>query len=281
MIRTKDSKQLLFRIAGLSGLILLFTGFIISAGPLTVGEEQETCSECHDDVPLQAPHSLIGENSCTVCHGDAEKHLEEPDKGTIFSFGESAIPAEKSKACLTCHTKNSARFMAGPHGKASLDCLSCHIVHSEKSYPNSLKMTSHKSCAICHEDIYAQFNLNERHRLQEGVMSCSTCHDPHEPGMKERLGGFKHESCFRCHADKGGPFLYEHEASRIEGCTVCHEVHGSPNKHMLIYQSVSDLCFSCHTVAPSWHARFDSLTTNCTVCHSTIHGSNLDKEFLK
>jgi predicted CXXCH cytochrome family protein len=85
----------------------------------------------------------------------------------------------------------------------------------------------------------------------------------------------------QCHTDKSGPYLFEHGASRIEGCTACHEVHGSPNRHMLTQQSISDLCFSCHTHAVSWHSRFNSTSTNCTVCHSTIHGSNLSKIFLK
>jgi predicted CXXCH cytochrome family protein len=112
-------------------------------------------------------------------------------------------------------------------------------------------------------------------------LECTTCHDQHSPATGQRLGGFKHESCLKCHTDKGGPFLYEHGASRIEGCRACHEVHGSPNKHMLTHQSVSDLCFSCHVMAPSFHARFDSYSTNCTVCHATVHGSNLSKIFLK
>ena len=42
-----------------------------------------------------------------------------------------------------------------------------------------------------------------------------------------------------------------------------------------------DYCFSCHGAAPSWHARFDAYSSNCTSCHATIHGSNLSKIFLK
>jgi hypothetical protein len=44
---------------------------------------------------------------------------------------------------------------------------------------------------------------------------------------------------------------------------------------------VGDLCFGCHTAAVSWHSRFAVTETNCTNCHSAIHGSNLDKLFLK
>lgn len=112
-------------------------------------------------------------------------------------------------------------------------------------------------------------------------MECVTCHNPHEPQSRERLGGFKDLSCLKCHADKGGPYLYEHAASRLEGCTVCHEVHGSPNRHLLKQHNIADLCYSCHTTSPAWHSRFTSTTTNCTSCHATIHGSNLSRLFLK
>jgi DmsE family decaheme c-type cytochrome len=159
-----------------------------------------------------------------------------------------------------------------------MDCTNCHDQLMKKSV---VRESPTAICSSCHEDVLARFDLNERHRLQEGILECTSCHDPHAPAARERLGGFKHESCLRCHTDKGGPYFYEHEASRLEGCNACHEVHGTPNRHLLTHQSASDLCFSCHTRAVSWHSRFTSESTNCTVCHSTIHGSNLSKRFLK
>jgi DmsE family decaheme c-type cytochrome len=240
-----------------------------------------TCAECHEDMAKVFQITPHAANSCIACHDDPDAHLEEGGGPNIFAFTAENLANEKSKKCLSCHSQDNARFFASPHGKSSMDCTSCHVIHTEKIMPALLKTSPAKNCSTCHQDVFAQFQLNERHRLQEGILSCSTCHDPHEPSARERLGGFKHESCLTCHTDKGGPFLYEHGASRIEGCTSCHEVHGSPNRHMLTHQSTADLCFSCHGVAPDWHSRFDSYSTNCTVCHATIHGSNLSKIFLK
>lgn len=262
-------------------LTIFISGFISSAKPATQESDVETCADCHEDLAKAfwlKPHSEL--NSCTACHGDAEQHLEEGGE-TIFAFKSTDIPRDKSEKCLRCHQRTNSRFLASPHGKGSLDCTTCHVMHSEKTQPFLLETSSTKSCLSCHEDVFSLFQLNERHRLQEGIMGCTTCHNPHEPATRERLAGFKHESCLKCHRDKGGPFLYEHGASRIEGCVACHEVHGTPNRHMLTHQSTSDLCFSCHAAAPSFHSRFDSRTTNCTVCHSTIHGSNLSRIFLK
>ncbi len=286
---TKANKILKSPIISALGFICLavfLCSFLIAAKPIaqqtSSSDDVETCADCHEDLAkafMTKPHSVS--KDCTSCHGDAEKHLEEGGGPNIFAFKASDFPTQKTEKCLNCHKKSNARYFSSPHGKAALDCTTCHGVHAEKTKPNLLRTSSTKSCLSCHEGVFAQFQMNERHRLQEGIMSCATCHDPHEPAARERLGGFKHESCLKCHTDKGGPYLFEHGASRIEGCTACHDVHGSPNRHMLTQQSISDLCFSCHVTAVSWHSRFDSTSTNCTACHSTIHGSNLSKIFIK
>ena len=123
-------------------------------------------------------------------------------------------------------------------------------------------------------------NLNERHRILEGMVDCTDCHDQHGKSTRASLGGVKQEKCFQCHTDKEGPFVYEHGSIRVEGCTTCHNPHGNVNRHMLAYQQTADLCFSCHAEVPSFHTRFQA-TTNCTNCHTEIHGSNLSPFFLR
>lgn len=284
-LRTKTKIQMKLpsvKMIVLIGLAIVVAGYLPGARPALQEEDVETCGECHEDLAKQhisTPHAVL--NSCSACHGDSEEHIAEGGGETIFAFKTENTPIEKSKKCLGCHTQTNSRFMASPHGKAAMDCSTCHVMHAEKTKPALLEKNAIKTCYTCHEDVFSLFQLNERHRLQEGIMGCSTCHNPHEPTARERLAGFKHESCLKCHTDKGGPYIYEHGASRIEGCKSCHEVHGSPNRRMLTHQSISDLCFSCHTTAVSWHRFFNSSTTNCTSCHSTIHGSNLHRLFLK
>ena len=285
MLIMKTEKKTMFltvKLIGFLGLAILVTGFLIAARPAGQEAGVEMCADCHDDIAkafMNKPHSAT--KSCLGCHGDADKHLEEGGGLTIFAFKSTDIPNTKNKKCLVCHSKSNSAFMASPHGKSAMDCTSCHVMHSEETKPSLLKAGATKGCIMCHEDVFSKFHLNERHRLQEGILGCTTCHDPHAPALRERLGGFKHQACLKCHTDKGGPFLYEHLSSRIEGCSTCHEVHGSPNRHMLKQHSISDLCFSCHTTGPSWHAYFSSSSTNCTTCHPTIHGSNLSRLFLK
>jgi DmsE family decaheme c-type cytochrome len=282
---TTRRSSLLFslRWLGIVALVVVSVGLLAAARPAVQEKDADTCGVCHEDLVTafaQKAHTVIGEKSCTSCHGSAEKHVEEEGEGGVFAFGSSDLPQDKSAKCLTCHSKDNPQYAISPHAKAALDCTTCHSVHGDTDRA-LLKTGVNKNCAVCHQDVFAQFQTNERHRLQEGIMTCTTCHDPHEPATRSRLGGFKDEQCIRCHNDKGGPFLYEHEASQVEGCTSCHEVHGSSNRHMLTHQSTADLCFSCHGTAPSWHGYFSSQDTNCVTCHATIHGSNLDRRFLK
>jgi DmsE family decaheme c-type cytochrome len=289
----KQKKMPSFQIIVFICLVFVIAGYLSAAKPSIQEEEFGICAECHEDVcadfkllrhgeiksGLWTDMAQEQETLCANCHGDTTQHIEEgggPD--TIFSFKETDLAQAKTEKCLNCHSGTRADFFASPHGKAAMDCTNCH---DQLMKGSPIPKNPTEVCTSCHEDVFSEFQLNERHRLQEGILGCTDCHDQHAPSARERLGGFKNESCFKCHADKEGPYLYEHDASRVEGCSACHDAHGNPNRHMLTMHSVADLCFSCHGAAPSWHERFDSYSTNCTTCHSTIHGSNLSKIFLK
>jgi len=52
------------------------------------------------------------------------------------------------------------------------------------------------------------------------------------------------ESCTECHTAQKGPFIFKHNAMK-EGCTSCHNPHGSVNNKMLKAPD-SNLCLQCH-----------------------------------
>ena len=66
-----------------------------------------------------------------------------------------------------------------------------------------------------------------KHRVNEGFMNCTDCHNPHgsfaptwemgdRPRMVDQAEG-NEAPCLKCHADKRGPFAYEHPPVRVEG----------------------------------------------------------------
>ncbi|GMR22042.1 MAG: hypothetical protein BMS9Abin37_0368 [Acidobacteriota bacterium] len=184
---------------------------------------------------------------------------------------------------MSCHGQAHPRFFASSHSRAGLSCKSCHSVHSDDrldvSAPDGYIGRASQECTECHANAVTEFTFNEHHRLEEGIMECTSCHNPHEPTPRVRLGGFKTQQCTQCHVDKLGPFVFEHGTSLVEGCISCHSPHGSPNRFMLEFQAEGDLCYSCHVVMPGFHSRFTS-ETMCTSCHWSIHGSNLNPAFL-
>lgn len=286
--------------------------FMIALGPAAakgIAGAMEVCGDCHDEVVealAKTPHSTLDSEgwklpegadvACTACHGDASAHLDAGGgEGTIYNF-EGGLPSDVTARCMTCHGDAHPRFAATPHAQAGLTCTSCHGIHSGSSSSSMLVSQSAAAglagldansslCYDCHAEVVTQFEFNERHRLQEGILQCTTCHNPHDPPTRARLGGFKQEMCLECHTDKRGPFIFEHGSVRVEGCAACHDVHGSPNRHQLKHQNVAELCYSCHVVVASFHVRSDELRfdldANCTNCHAAIHGSNFDLYFLR
>jgi predicted CXXCH cytochrome family protein len=86
--------------------------------------------------------------------------------------------------------------------------------------------------------------------------------------------------------EKRGPYVYEHPAVRVEGCAVCHNPHGSTNRMLLVRREGRQLCLQCHTGFHGQdgvpHSRLGFQTSGeCTRCHVSVHGSNLDGDFLR
>jgi len=250
----------------------------------------ETCMECHEDQYANYKMSIhyltekrnLEIKGCEACHGPGKAHVEEGTPETIFTYRSDVPAADKTEKCLDCHSKENKNFVfpGSDHMKGSVACSDCHQSHPEMGKDKLLTKEGYKLCLSCHQEIAPKLALNERHRITEGMVKCTDCHKNHEQSPRTRLGGFKQETCFKCHTDKQGPFVYEHGAIRVEGCTACHDPHGSINRHMLTHQKTAELCFSCHTTVPIWHNRFVAESV-CTNCHSTIHGSNLDSRFIK
>lgn len=258
----------------------------------------------HASLDAEKLYTLVGAASgCEVCHGntsmpfDYPNHLSEiaREKGceAVYAFNQKDTPGSKVQRCMWCHRNDQPRFRTSPHAMGGMDCTSCHDIVCGQStglwplqktitqYGSLLQPdTSSSTCLECHSDVVAQFEMSEGHRLEEGIVECVSCHNPHEPQQNWGMSGFGSKVCDSCHVDKTGPFVFEHGATRVEGCAACHTPHGSPNRHMLNFQNVAEQCYGCHVIVPTWHSRF-TLESSCTACHSTIHGSNLSPFFLK
>jgi DmsE family decaheme c-type cytochrome len=148
-----------------------------------------------------------------------------------------------------------------------------------------------KLCLQCHNETKSQFLKPFHHKVIEGAMKCSDCHNPHG-GFEQkqaRLATGTDAACVKCHTDKQGPFVYEHAPLKLEGCTICHTPHGSSNPRLLKRNNVAQLCIECHSDigtigapnTPSFHNLATARFQNCTTCHVKIHGSNTHPVFFR
>jgi DmsE family decaheme c-type cytochrome len=213
------------------------------------------------------------------------------DKTKIFVF-ENHSAKEINAQCLTCHAGGTEHMNAinSEHSKNDVSCISCHSPHHATESQFLLVKAQPELCYSCHLAQKAQFDMPFHHRVNEGLVQCTDCHNPHgTAGPKQvRASATQDAVCFKCHADKQGPFVYEHAPIKVDGCQSCHLTHGGPNPHMLKVSNVNLLCLQCHTTssfssapgAPSFHNQA-SFFQSCVLCHSQVHGSNFDATFFK
>ena len=257
----------------------------------------ETCLQCHDvkdkfnktihakvftEANARTPLALRG---CEACHGPGKAHVDAgggKGVGGLIPFrgGSPEAIAKQNDVCLTCHEKGKRTYWQGsPHEGRDVACTNCHKIMEKVSDRFQLaKGEVVEVCAQCHLVRKSQTFRNAHMPLREGKMSCTSCHNPHGTITKSLLPENSiNDTCYRCHADKRGPFLWEHPPV-LESCANCHDPHGGVREKMLKL-SVPRLCQQCHV--ETLHPSEAYLPTNrrvigraCVQCHANIHGSN-------
>lgn len=265
----------------------------------------DTCLLCHGAQPavvtlFSTRHAVptdsrgpfgAGQLQCEACHGPGGLHAGPVQAGearpSVIRFGaDSATPvAEQNATCLSCHGRDAGfAWHGGPHDDNQVACAGCHTVHAARD-PVLSTVTQAGVCYGCHQTERADSVKPYSHPLRAGRMNCTACHSPHGSSVELQLvRQTVNETCYQCHAEKRGPFLWEH-APVAEDCTQCHTPHGSNHPGMLS-QRAPLLCQSCHSQAghpsiahdasglPSGAPSGFLLGQSCMNCHSQVHGSN-------
>ncbi len=263
----------------------------------------DVCKPCHIDKVegfergshgiKQDARTPAAKEGCESCHGPGSAHVKSGGgKGVAGIVGlspKAPYSAEKKNAlCLSCHTKGKMALWHGStHQQRGLACSDCHNVHS--GYPKNLNANSQTElCTRCHLNVKADLQKPYHHPLREDKLQCSDCHNPHG-SVTEKLidANSVNENCYKCHADKRGPFLWAHPPV-VESCITCHKPHGSTHERMLV-ERLPYLCQTCHSNSRHPGALYaktnPALDTykgvdyrgtyrGCLNCHSQVHGSN-------
>lgn len=279
------------------------------------GADSSECAACHEQVAEGFARTVHGKVqnglsvSCESCHGDGAEHIAGGGDKSKIKNPAKVNPATASQTCMQCHSqvKEHAQWRGSKHESAGLSCLSCHSAHHSKAATTVNKFAASfrepaaetkllkgasitDTCFQCHSNIRkAQYQRSThlfRNEDREHTQNCSSCHEPHGSiGPKMMRTATVNETCYQCHDEKRGPFLWEHAPVR-ESCLTCHFPHGS-NHAKLQRVAVPYLCQQCHANTRHPGTLYDARNTpegtspsnrlverGCVNCHSAVHGSN-------
>lgn len=295
------------RLKSLTKLFLILVFLSLFSGTLAAQEYTnrgaDDCLKCHKGkkwsvMPifntkhgsLTDPDAPFSNLQCESCHGPSNAHAKASKKKEVqvqrtFGKGDQASAAEQDSACLGCHQNHAnLGWFGSAHESTGVACVSCHNIHSERD-PVFDPVEQQEVCFTCHQRTRSDTYKASGHPLRTGNMTCSDCHNVHDGSNNFLLKSDNtNDTCYSCHAEKRGPFLWEH-APATESCTLCHRPHGSNHTAMLTKRPPL-LCQQCHSAAghPSMAYTSDDIDSSpgdrfllargCMNCHSQVHGSN-------
>ena len=277
----------------------------------------DTCLGCHDDTepfPTGALFATVHGHpevtgspfktgssqsypeglQCEACHGPIGEHgqrmlREGAEREPIVNFGQrsNASADLQNHFCLACHADyGRARWAGSAHEQGDVACADCHRIHTPVDTVRTQTGQAER-CLVCHREVRADLLKLSSHPMREHQLACRDCHDPHGgSGAGDALirQTSVNEACYGCHAEKQGPFLWEHPPAS-EDCGICHLPHGS-NQPALLVRRAPQLCQACHSSVGhrSLPQVADRLPTDpgaeflfasaCLNCHAQVHGSN-------
>lgn len=275
---------------------ILIVGILFSQGLKLNSATQANgvdCSTCHAERAKVFAGTTMGKLACQTCHGEGGRHPEAAGDRTNAGFWDIVSPAREapekaSASCLSCHKEGRMFWKTGVHADRKVSCIKCHQVHpKDASKINKallLKPTETETCFVCHKDKQALMQRSSHMPIREGKISCATCHNPHGTASAKNIkASTVNELCYKCHAEKRGPFLWEHAPVR-DSCLNCHDAHGSQHDKMLIAKRPFLVCQRCHITTRHPSTLYDASAISqqnsrifnraCLNCHTMIHGSN-------
>ena len=168
--------------------------------------------------PQRFPAALPEGTGCQRCHGPGGKHVSAAMAGEDYSSVRAAIvnparlpPAQRDSVCFQCHLQPAVamigprRFERGDYSFRPGELLSDYMLHVDIDEPGRPR---DQRFEINHH----AYRLRQSLCYIKGGITCTSCHDPHQPLKKDpRLANIV-SICLGCHE--------RHTASN--DCVRCH-----------------------------------------------------------
>ncbi|MBI2026963.1 MAG: hypothetical protein HYS98_04060 [Deltaproteobacteria bacterium] len=180
------------------------------------------CHSFHKSKPgtalLKFPKTKL--EGCLDCHQNIQTVLKGKHKDVTWSVAQPK-QAQKSKACLVCHSVHASATAGSLLVKGSINelCMSCHKNNDVKDIVQIKHMFKHRLFLFSSvpgqkpgEEVKPRFFTKQAQKApsfdDSFELSCATCHDPHSapvPSKGKALGAFllnpgqQVKFCASCH----------------------------------------------------------------------------------
>jgi len=267
------------------------------------------CQTCHKIHNNKIEKNLLliktgtGESLCLTCHTDKQYLADTKHNLNHSAPNEKNLDgktAAEGGICSPCHLPHKEARKTGEENDFTTQlCLSCHSKGNiaEKAFIKDYKhpVNIHpfeisnpevllKAIGVKKKDLTLPLFSKAGVQDRDGLLTCTTCHDPHrwrsdstEGEIREEVKGGPKTSflrrpspilCKECHDNKFAIENSEHDMLKIAPeeknslgqlpsesglCGACHNIHGGQKTYLWgrdiklkSGQVVQDLCVSCH-----------------------------------
>jgi predicted CXXCH cytochrome family protein len=228
------------------------------------------CVSCHNPHGSNTPgilfdtvHAPVASKRCNQCHGA-------PTSPTPFKTTRPGF-----ELCRGCHTTmmNETFSKSRVHWPLldQTGCMHCHEPHAS-TQKKLLRLEEANLCGTCHKDTMEwQARLAEKEKQEKAALKgrpekgafthqpvqggdCSSCHLPHASDNDHLMRQASVvEGCGACHDwlkhtshPMGEKYTDLRNKNLKVDCLSCHRAHGTGNRYMIPFPTVTDLCIQCH-----------------------------------
>jgi predicted CXXCH cytochrome family protein len=223
-------------------------------------------------LALLAAGTAVRGQSAEMSIGVSPHNLSVSGRGTVRAAGENQI-------CIFCHTPHNATPVQPLWNRAPpVSSYKVYSSNSLKAQPGQPTGSS-KLCLSCHDGTIALGSVNSRQ--QPIVMAAGiTTLPPGSSNLGTDLSD-DHPISFVYNAalatknpklrDPGQlPSAMRLDANKELQCTTCHDAHNNQyGSFLVLANQSSQLCITCHTVAPRGSTTDIAAHTPCASCHRT------------
>jgi predicted CXXCH cytochrome family protein len=292
-------------------------GMMVLIAMMSVSAQAKSLVDSRHNLSASGPgiKAVSETHICIFCHtphlaNPAAPQWNRPSSGAVYTpYNSSTIqatvgqPTGSSKLCLSCHDGTVALGMiiskapvefAGalrgmPRGRSNLE--------TDLSDDHPISFVYDSGLAALNGELNDPNSLNPAVRLDaEGMLQCTTCHDPHDDQFGRFLVKDNTASalCMECH-DKDYWIGSAHQSSAAtwngrrpdpwpnstettvdaNACGSCHASHDAGSEERLLhYEAEEENCFTCHNgnvAATNIEAEFKKISSHPVFATTGIH----------